>query len=737
MADVVDACRAKFEQTRSQIVMEIHALGGHIQEEAVNDLSSLSEAFEKLEFERSARREKARNRGRDLEIIRSILSLQRGVGSSFQPLAVLQKSATAMESRWSRGEEAAEDRTTLSAFALVLGWIDGELDASEDSGPTNLAFVAEHFGMPLALAAVQRKLVRTSLLEQENLGKEEEGLTIHGAEGSAELEPAPNALTEIDQATIKSARLEATDKATEDSSETDQENTEADAEQIEISVTLPGISTPPFEDTDTGLSNPNHEAAGLLSGEIRSELEEEVTSRASNQYETRREFAQSILCNTTAPLESDDAARLSLCLAHEGEVGFAFQLAALKADQQLASILKAILLGSQVRDQTGPIAQELSVIFSELDSSSLFQSNSGEYVRAMRFLLCAASLPAALLAPNTGACDIFKRINFESGFRHLWESGNSIVEYAQECRSLDISTLSLACTDAEWNQKLVVLQSQVEEWYRTAASKRFIFGPAADVWRKWLDTDQLIHRLLTPVRNNDASSLNGCRQELIRLANSSNVRQEIEHTDRQILYRHGSSITAKAFGQLTRRLQQEVLAFVADWINLQIASPAHPDDYKFKRTNVLRNTILSRSDNVLKEIDAFRARFDAPSIVNWAATSCRNAFCQVYDMLQRPASLKELPIRYLINACWLKVPFVTLNEDWFPEDPDSEKLSLELLASLVEPDQSWTHALQIRSRVDQDHQATGRIIEYLEALNEKDVDLEDMLEFRRNELEKS
>lgn len=736
-ADVVDGCRANFAQTRSQIAKELHALGSHIQEEALNDLASLSEAFEKLEIERSARREKARNRGRDLEIIRSVLSLERGDGSSFQPLAALQESATAMKSRWSSGEETVEDQTTLRAFALVLGWIDGELDASEDSGPTNLAFVAEHFGLPLALAAIQKQLIRTSRQEQDKLGGEGQGLTLYGTAESAELEPALSVSAENDQVATRAVHLETYDKTTELSIEAGEGYTEDDQEEIERSGTLTGIGTPSLEDTDTGSSGPKREETGPLSVEIQSELDEEVTSHASDQYETCKEFAQSVLSNNTAPLKRVDAARFSICLAHEGEAGFAFQLAALKADQQLASILKAVLLGSQVRDQNGPIAQELSVIFSELDSSSLFQSDSDEYVRAMRFLLCAASLPAAMLAPNTGACDIFKRINFESGFRYLWESGNSIVEYAQECRSLDISILSLACNDAEWNQKLLVLQSQVEEWYRTAASKRFIFGPAADVWRQWLDTDQLIHRLLTPVRNNDASRLTECRQELTRLTSSSNVRQEIEHTDRQILYRHGSSITAKAFGQLTRRLQQEVLAFLADWISLQSASPAHPDDYQFKRTNVLRSTILGRSDDVLKELDAFRARSDAPSIVSWAADSCRSAFCQVYDLLQRPASLKELPIRYLLNACWLKVPNVTLNEDWFPEDPDGEKLSLKILASLAEPDQSWLHALKIRSRVDQDHQATGRIIEYLEALHEKEVDLDDMRDFRRNELEKS
>jgi hypothetical protein len=98
----------------------------------------------------------------------------------------------------------------------------------------------------------------------------------------------------------------------------------------------------------------------------------------------------------------------------------------------------------------------------------------------------------------------------------------------------------------------------------------------------------------------------------------------------------------RSIGKCSRRMQQEVLGFASEWLNLHQNSPRPSEDFRFKKTNVLRKTILEERNAVLGELSDFVAEHES-LVVRSSLECCRRSFEQIYALLQQPFPLTEPP----------------------------------------------------------------------------------------------
>ena len=76
--------------------------------------------------------------------------------------------------------------------------------------------------------------------------------------------------------------------------------------------------------------------------------------------------------------------------------------------------------------------------------------------------------------------------------------------------------------------------------------------------------------------------------------------------------------------------------------------------------------------------------------------------------------MKSLLISHLLQVDFLRIPELVLNDEWEPESCEHAAI-LDAILQLIATDHfSWPQVLEAQSEV-RNHEATARIIEYLEA----------------------
>lgn len=439
-------------------------------------------------------------------------------------------------------------------------------------------------------------------------------------------------------------------------------------------------------------------------------------------------------------LDAFQYGKLMWQLIREGKESLAYELAncgALIFSRQECfepNVLKSIVLARQIRNGSGTIAHEIKRALQAIPEQDLFQGRGYEWNRGLRLLLAAGSLVPALLDSSTHAAQVFHEINFEDGLQTLWEVGNRMIAYASNVRESDLSALVVGGDETKWQSSLSQLRSRVDSWWSQARAIRFIYAPARQVWRRWLEDGQLVASLLSPIRTNDRSALSYLKAEFDKFSDDAAIRAIIDRTDRT-LRRRGDAITAAALAQLKRHLRDEVLSFVREWTTLQVNRPAEKGSFHYNETQQLRAFILDRRQLLGDELDRFEQQHIRELPTRAGVACCRIALQTLYDVLLRESSSDERDVRYILHSDLLRVPNLTLSDDWEAASPNPELLARGLLAVVAQARYVWFDNLRDRSADgDRDHEATARIIEFVAATEPDNPDLDAMRAFRTRHL---
>lgn len=419
-------------------------------------------------------------------------------------------------------------------------------------------------------------------------------------------------------------------------------------------------------------------------------------------------------------------------LIYEDRMGLAFHLA--RAVEILnpefqpmipAWIIRAAAIGASVRYSTGEIAHLLENDFQRFNQNC-FDLENGEWNHAIRFMLAAATLRAALLAPDTGASDILHSLKMKEGLDQLYEYCKTIAEFGDQLQPLDPNAVKQVKTLAVWETESAALHQQVEAWCAEAPRWNFVFHGASRVWRKWLEPQGIIHALLEPVRQNEARRLTVVTQGVEELSDAAQIRREANNTARQMPeLRRNPNIIGTALKQLHNRVH-EALDLARSWMALQQSRPGHNSGFHNEQAERLRHEIQSCQATVMQQLVAF-AKANPSLLIAGAAACCRKALRNIELLFDpnAPLSSEEPNWKFILHADLLRIPTLVMNDQWEPEPADPQRIIDGILELVAADSLDWKQAFEARAAV-RDHEATDRIIAYRKAAQDHSLNLSEL-----------
>ncbi len=610
-------------------------------------LKSLLQAVEKVEEKRGAG-EKVRQHA--LMILARILAITHRDNIDFPPLVECQATArelrqSILESQW---PHLHQDTNALAEgthpFSQLLILVEQQADLDDDHWVLLQDAVAQSVGKSLSVAASRGKLI---VLEESipeispfpavkddkspSLAEHIEPVAAPGSdqpmeqttsqafseematqEGDVALTTAMGEdVTEESEVSPKHsmARQPSIEEAVGSSQETAHGEIQAVQDKTLVEATHPPKKLEMQEDPVTH-AQPLFEVEAKHDTHAEDQMEEESEKEQPLSRfpldDTAQKIAGSILASTT---EEHPAALRDLLwrLIFEDEVGLAFHIARCLEIQypdlqpRLPSwLVRSVVLGRYVCHATGDIARLLKEDFNKFNNDC-FATGKSEWNHAVRFLLAAAALRPALLAPNTNASTILYELRMKEGLARLYECCQIIANYGAKLQALDPNALKKVKDQAVWQADLDSLQQEVESWCSQAPRMTIVYAPATKVWRKWQEPHGLIHSLLLPVRQNDLNGLQDAKQAVERFSDDVQIKREVDHTDRKVLGRRlGDDIIAKALGQIRMHVH-EAVGFVRRWIVLHEFRPGQSKGYLQKQAEQLRQEIWDCREAVLSD----------------------------------------------------------------------------------------------------------------------------------------
>jgi hypothetical protein len=334
--------------------------------------------------------------------------------------------------------------------------------------------------------------------------------------------------------------------------------------------------------------------------------------------------------------------------------------------RRLPELILAAFLAQHVRHNTGAIAFRLKGMFEDWLAGGFAERDKDS---ALEYLMAAAALKPAILAPNTNALQILEQIQFKG---NLYNFTNVIKAYASHFIPLDPYVLHHLKTEAGWNEDLENLKKRTEQSIRLWQTAKFLFQPASKVWMKWMEPNGWVHAKLTWILHHETGKMEEARQFIDRYSDPNEFRSRVHFTDREEIGRQaGRDITARALNQLYSHFL-DAMDLIREWISLIENQPGHNNEYQQQKAKELENGVRQYYDLVIGELreqasgageDAVKAGL---AVLEWAV---RQVFA-LFDP-NTPITHKEPEAEYVLNRPLLGIPTVGIRSDWTLYDEEA------------------------------------------------------------------
>ena len=677
LLDNVTALRRQFFDLRTQGATAAEALSIPSRP-SVETLSSLHLLHALLQNISKAEEQRTLHddvRQRALTTLARVGLLRHQDHSDFPPLHECQERAREMHEaiatmQWPNVHPATESLANgEDPFSDLLAWVEHQKTLDDDDWALLQDTVEQFFGKPLATAVSRGKLFCSEIAEPVH-SPSSSSHTIAIIESPGE----PNVLPVTLETEEKETFTAETSIATVPHHRTDATPTPDDTPEVTVVHMLPKEET-------RELSPPAMEAQ---------QLPETTPLDALYRFgpeDSAQHIALTMGREQNAFQRSASLRDLTWRLIFEDKSSLAFHLASYLDTQhpQLqprlpAWILRAIMLGKHIRHAKGETARFLEADFAQF-SPMLYLPGQSEWNQAITFLLTAAALQPALLAPHTQASAVLHALQWEASLPQLSAYCKSIADYGEHGQPLNPNLLRKGKEQSDWQSEIDVIKQGVELWWARASRLPFTYAPAARVWQKWLEPKGVITTLLSPIRHNDVSKLAGVQHAVEMFLDDTQLKREVNHIDHDVLGRHlGGDITGRSLEQLRFHIR-EAIGFARRWIELQEVHSGRRQDTALEEAERLRQTIWTLQGPVQEELSLFKRRHPSPLILSGIAC-CRRAI-EHLQLLFDPEAVfpTEEPLpRPLLYADLLRIPTVSLNEQWEIEGSDWEALVDGVLA---------------------------------------------------------
>lgn len=349
-------------------------------------------------------------------------------------------------------------------------------------------------------------------------------------------------------------------------------------------------------------------------------------------------------------------------------------------------------------------------------SESAFLPEERAYNWNVRLLLVAATLKAALVAPQTGAAAVLQGLHL-GGADGLHELCRRIAEFGQRYFVADTSLLAGLRDLASLQQEKSRLLEEARAWADQAPTFTFKFAPATKVWHRWVERGRIVWQLTSFARGEATPDEQEIRKAIERARDESWFRSEVRKTDRRDNGRVGGrDITADPLDQLRRRLG-EAAALAQQWIDLlQQEREWNRAGHFLQEAARLREELLQLAPRAEQDVDRLAADHSRVSGLS-GATICKVALERFRALLQpgeRSGNDAADPDDRMM-AELLPIPGIEVvsgsGVHWV--DVDSALQRLESLSAGAEPD--WDGVLEdFAGRGD--YKRCTRILELVERM---------------------
>lgn len=409
------------------------------------------------------------------------------------------------------------------------------------------------------------------------------------------------------------------------------------------------------------------------------------------------------------------------------------QIGAEQAGAPPAWLVRALALGQHLHAARSPIANDLKDCFpNALESQALDQPAAHKLAQTL--LIMAATLPAAMLAPETGAADVLHYVAADPLPPQTQALCGAIGEFFKTQPPIDEATMRLLHEQAGWRQEWENLRLDAQTFWNEVEHKRLIYVPATEVWQNWTKPDGYIYRMLRPLLDDNQRLLPQALEAVDSLRTPRHIRREIHHTHRQVLGRgFGDDIRDTALVQI-QTLALDAVKLTQHWARLCDTRPSPDLKERLDQIAALRELVLGSLEPVRAELAALEQASPATPALRCALGWCRQALERAADVLQRTSAAPSaaLPVHAILHGPLLRTTEIVCDDQWEP-GPVTAAFAEALLRVIAQDDGTWQGALDAHHAAD-DHRATERIIEYLEGLGANSATVATLRERRELQL---
>jgi len=706
----------KFLDLRAQgvVMAETLALPSQPAIETLTSLHSLKKLLEEMEKAEQHQAQYEETLHHAFRTLDRVLLLRHQDQENFSPLLECQERAREMRkaleaSTWTNMHPALEALANgEDPFSDLLTWIEQQNTLEDDHWALLEDTVEQFFGKQIAIAISRGKLLCPDSSEKETVISPDLPI-IPSSEVApeatenidAENEPIEN--LNVEGFTVDMEEPERLPQETSTPNEIPQEVNEGFDKFLQVtsehlykpeSEELFSVNEMP-EDHFTSLPEKKEEEEPRLETNDDPQLTEPAPFAAPYSFgldDSAQHIAETMSQNQKGPHHPEALRDLTWRLIFEDKLTLAFHLASyLEVKHPHLSLrppgwmIRSIVLGRHLRHAKGETARFLAEDLRHF-SQKLYIPDQNEWNQTVTFLMTAATLQPALLAPHTQAPAILQSLRWEEGLSQLSTYCESIADYGANQSLFNPNYLKKGKEQTSWQSEIDTLKQAVELWWSRAPRIAFSYAPAAKVWQKWLEQKGVIATLLSPIRQNDTSKVTAVQQLIETFSNNVRLTNEVKYTDQEILGRHlGGDISGRALEQI-RLHTREALGFARRWIELQEIHSGQRSNTSLEKMEQLRQTVWTLQGAVQEELSLFKRRHPSLLIMS-SLICCRRAIDHLQILFDPEAAFPtEEPLpRPLLYADLLRIPTVSLNDQWEVEGSDWEALVegvLELLANI-------------------------------------------------------
>ena len=408
-------------------------------------------------------------------------------------------------------------------------------------------------------------------------------------------------------------------------------------------------------------------------------------------------------------------ARLTWELISLGQYAWAYQVSRclhFKVDDDLtipappAWLISLLSMGDHVRLSSGRISREFNAIAAKYHDEAIHIARSPNSPEAL--LLRAAIMRGTVTTASNLTADLLRSYSIEPSQTQVYNYCTRIASFASRASGLKLDQYFYRPGAALVKADARMIRAQVIDWqdrvlekilpYRvttplfarahwTAKTTQSLKYPdLISQWRARQTLQAQMIRLLQPIVENQLTHGAAIELELRRLSDS------VLLTETGTLAILDVTDTVEIPGREVYHYVQEAIEFASRWLVLSASYPDMESILVPQEVNELRDEIDRRQNAVFLELKQLEKNH-ASQAHRAALTACRRSMDRIHQLFHptREPQIAERDHLCLLNAELLKIPGVTVDEDWKCNISPST-LETQILSALSQGEITWEQA---------------------------------------------